>query len=180
MPDDALDVSKMNVYPGGNQRIMRDGFWNGKIQHMNYAIGIPKGLCVILEERGIDTKGMNGDQMREILGSHEDFKNEKSLIERYLGEEKKHIVYFLPKFHPELNPIERVWAQSKKYTRAHCKYSLPSLRKIIGPALDSIELESIKKHFNKVRHYMFGYLEGLPGGIELEQKVKRYKKIVKS
>ena len=25
---------------------------------------------------------------------------------------------------------------------------------------------------------MFGYLEGLPGGIELEQKVKRYKKIV--
>ena len=80
---------------------------------MNYAIGIPKGLRVIIEERGIDIKGMNGDQMHEILGSHEDFKKEKSLIERYLGEEKKHIVYFLPKFHPELNPIERVWAQSK-------------------------------------------------------------------
>ena len=30
--------------------------------------------------------------MHEILGSHEDFKNEKSLIERHLGEEKKHIV----------------------------------------------------------------------------------------
>ena len=27
---------------------------------------------------------------------------------------------------------------------------------------------------------MFGYLEGLPGGIELEQKAKRYKKIIKS
>ena len=78
-----------------------------------YAIGIPKSLCVILEERGIDTKGMNGDQKCEILGSHEDFTNEKSLIEKFLGEEKKHIVYFLPKFHPQLNPIERVWAQSK-------------------------------------------------------------------
>ena len=35
-------------------------FWNGKIQHMNYAIGMPKRLHVILEERGIDAKGMNG------------------------------------------------------------------------------------------------------------------------
>ena len=180
MPDDALDVSKMNVNPGGKQRVMRDGFWDGKVQRMNYAIGIPKGLRVILEERGVNTHGMNGDQMREILGSHQDFKNEKSLIERFLGEEKKHIVYFLPKFHPELNPIERVWAQSKKYTRAHCKYSLPSLRKNISPALDSVTLESIRKHFNKVKHYMFAYLEGLPGGIDLEIQVKRYKKAVKS
>ena len=89
-------------------------------------------------------------------------------------------MYFLPKFHPELNPIERVWAQSKKYTRAHCKYSLPSLRKNASPALDSVSLESIKKHFNKVRHYMFAYLEGLPGEIDLEKQVKRYKKAVKS
>ena len=73
---------------------------------MNYAIGIPKSIHVILKEGRIDTKGMNGDQMHKILGSHEYFKNEKSFIERYLGEEKKHIVYFLPKFHPELNPIE--------------------------------------------------------------------------
>ena len=180
MPDDGLDVSKMNVNPGGKQRVMRDGFWDGKIQRMNYAIGIPKGLRVALEERGINTHGMNGDQMREILRGHEDFKNEKSLIERFLVEEKKHIVYFLPKFHPELNPIERVWAQSKKYARAHCKYSLPSLRKTIGPALDSVLLESIRKHFNKVRHYMFAYLEGLPGGLDLEKQVKQYKKAVKS
>ena len=33
-----------------------------------------------------------GDQMCEILGNHEGFKNEKSLIERYLGEKKKHNV----------------------------------------------------------------------------------------
>ena len=108
MSDDTPYVSKMNVNPGGKQKIMRDGYWNDKLQHLNYAIGIPKGLHVILEEGDIDTNGMNEDQIREILGSHKFFKNEKSLIERYLGEEKKHIVYFLPKFHPELNPIERV------------------------------------------------------------------------
>ena len=54
---------------------------------MNYAAGISKGLCMILEERGIDTRGMNGDEMSEILGSHKDFRNEESFIERYLGEE---------------------------------------------------------------------------------------------
>jgi hypothetical protein len=30
MADDALDVSKLNVKPGGKQRIMRDTTWNGR------------------------------------------------------------------------------------------------------------------------------------------------------
>ena len=65
--------------------------------------------------------------MREILGSHPDFKDEKSSAERFLGEEKKHIVYMLPKYHCELNPIECVWAQVKQYAKAYCKYSIISL-----------------------------------------------------
>ena len=95
MPDDARDASKMNVNPGGKQRVMRDGFWNGKAQKMNYALGIPKRMRVVLEERGIDMKNMNAEKMREVLSSHSDFKNEKSRIERYLTEEKGHIVYML-------------------------------------------------------------------------------------
>jgi hypothetical protein len=39
-----------------------------------YAIGVPKGLCGVLKERSINTHGKNGDRMREILGSHPDFK----------------------------------------------------------------------------------------------------------
>ena len=88
--------------------------------------------------------------MRAILGSHLDFKNEKSTVEHFLTEDRKHITYFLPKYHPELNPIERVWAQAKRYTKAYCKYSLPSLRKNIPLALQSVPLESIQKHFKKV------------------------------
>ena len=34
--------------------------------------------------------------MWEILGGHEDFKNEKSLIERFLVKEKRHIVSVVP------------------------------------------------------------------------------------
>ena len=48
MADDSLDVSKMNVNPGGKQRVMHNGLWNGKAQSMNYAIGIPKGLRAVL------------------------------------------------------------------------------------------------------------------------------------
>ncbi len=87
---------------------MRDRLWDGKPQTMNYSLGIPKGMRVVLEERGIDTRKMNGDKMREILGTHLDFKSEKASIERFLVEEKGHIVYMLPKFHCDLNPIERV------------------------------------------------------------------------
>ena len=77
MPSDALDVSKMNVYPGGKQRVMRDGWWGGKPQSMNFALGVPKGLRHVLEERGVDTRSMKVDDMRAALGNHPDFKNEK-------------------------------------------------------------------------------------------------------
>ena len=55
MAEDSLDVAKMNVGPGGKQRVMRDGFWNGKAQPMNRN-GVPKGLRMVLEERGINTR----------------------------------------------------------------------------------------------------------------------------
>lgn len=180
MPEDTLDVNRMNVNPGGKQRVMRDGWWGGKPQKMSYNLGISKGMRVVLEERGVNTHTMTAKKMREILGSHPDFVNEKSSIERFLGEEKGHIVYMLPKYHPELNPIERVWAQAKRYSKAYCKYNLTGLRTIVVPALESVPLESIQKHFRKVRHYMYGYLEGLPGGSDLEKLVKKYKKEIQS
>ena len=58
MPEDALDVSKMNVSPGGKQRVMRDGWWGGKPQSMNFSLGIPRGIRCVLEERGVDTGSM--------------------------------------------------------------------------------------------------------------------------
>ena len=52
-------------------------------------------------------------------------------------EEKVHIVYMLPKFHCELNPIERVWSQLEVLHKGvlYCKYSMVSRHKLIIPAL---------------------------------------------
>ena len=61
-----------------------------------------KGMGVrwhmVLEERGVSTVGKIPEWMRKTQGGHTDFRDEKSVVE---------------KFHPELNPIERVWAQLK-------------------------------------------------------------------
>ena len=51
MPEDALDISKMNVNPGGKQQLMRDSFWNGKVLRMNFALGVPKGMRFVITER---------------------------------------------------------------------------------------------------------------------------------
>ena len=42
---------------------------------------------------------------------------------------------FLPKFHCELNWIERMWGNSKAYTRIHCLYTLPGLRETVPLSL---------------------------------------------
>ena len=66
-------------------------------------------------------KGLGASEMRAILSHHDDFKKEKLKIERYL-DGKGDTVYLFPKYHCELNPIEIVWTQSKRYTKAYCNF----------------------------------------------------------
>ena len=77
LADDALNVDRMNVHPGGMQPAMRSTIWDGKVQTMVYPDGTPKGMKAVLEERGIDTKRMKAANMREKLKSYEDFTNVK-------------------------------------------------------------------------------------------------------
>ena len=174
MAEDALDVSKFNVGPGGKQPRMCESEWAGKPQKMCFNIDVPKGMKIILEERGINTESLRKEDMQKILRNHDYFRNEKPRIVRYL-EQKGHKPIFLPKFHPELNPIERVWAQSKVYTKAHCKYTFPFLRNTIPAGLDSVSVENIRKYNRKARDYMFAYFEGFVTGPKLEDQIKLYK-----
>ena len=172
--DDALNAKRMNVRPGGMQPKMRDTTWAGRRQTLIDRNGIPKGMKKVLEERGINTATMVADDMRTVLANHEDFRTEKTVVENYLIG-RGHKVLFVPKFHCELNPIERVWGQAKVYTRTHTNYTLPRLRNIIRPGLDSVSLDLIRKYFRKVQDYETAYLEGKQAGKELEQAVKVYK-----
>ena len=50
--------------------------------------------------------------MRLVLGNHADFKYEKTALEHFMQEKGQRAIY-LPKFHYELNPIERVGGGSQ-------------------------------------------------------------------
>ena len=126
LPEEALNIHSMNVNPGRKQPQMRSTQWNGEEQLMALPDGKPKGMRLVLQERGIDTFGMNSEDMREALSTFTDFQNPKTIVEEYI-ESCGHISLFLPKYHCELNPIERVWCKAKKFTRAHCTYTLLAL-----------------------------------------------------
>ena len=65
---------------------------------------VVKGMRVILEGRGKNTAGKNPEWMHKKLASHRNIKHEMNLIEHLLRQ-KGYICVFLPKFHPEINPM---------------------------------------------------------------------------
>ena len=69
--EDALHVTRMNVGSGGAQPRMRDTIWDGRVQIMVLADGRPKGMRIILQERGIDTTRMKAADMRFVLGNQQ-------------------------------------------------------------------------------------------------------------
>ena len=136
----------------------------------------PKGAALVLEERGYDTRRMKLEDMRAILADHDDFKNKKCRVDRFLSS-VSHTRVFIPKFHCELNPIERVWSQSKRFTRAYCDYTIGSLHRSIPLGLKNVSKENIANYVRRCRNYMFAYLEESTVRQELDDKIKFYKSV---
>lgn len=172
--DETALIAKNILVKDGGPRRVRDTVWAGKPQVMVNSDGSAKGLRTILAERGINTARMKADDMRTVLANHEDFVKEKTNVEHYV-ESRGHIALFLPKFHCELNPIERVWGHSKRYCRAYTNFTLIKLRQIINPALESVSVDLIRKFFRKARDYERAYIEGFKAGKEVHEAVKTYK-----
>ena len=170
--DDALCAKHMNVRPGGKQPIMRETVFDGKVQQMVLPDGRPKGLKMVLQERRVDTKGINAEKMRETLSKYPDFANSKTIVQEKI-EARGHTCMFIPKFHCELNASERNWCHAKKYSRKHSNGSITRLRKIVPVALDTCTPE-LKKFFGKTRDYLRAYREGHTCW-SVDNAVKQYK-----
>ena len=93
--EDALNVRRMNVRPGGAQPRLRNTSWGRKTQTLVDDNGVPKGMRKVLEERGINTERMNAQDMRIVLSHHDDFKRERTVVEKYLSD-RGHMVLFNP------------------------------------------------------------------------------------
>ena len=171
-----LVAHHMNVSLGGSQPKMRDTVWGPEKvpQKMVLEDGRAKGLKLVLEERGISTAGMKRQDMVDRLANEEDFRAESCQAVMFLRS-KGDCARLLPKFHGELNSIERVWGQGKRETRAMCDYFMTGLRSAIRPALDSLSLDLIRKYFRKSRDYARAYAWGTAIGSEMASMLKKYK-----
>ena len=87
-------------------------------------------MKAVLEEHGINVKGL----LKEDMIKMRDFKFQKMKVEELILNKGRRVL-FIPKFHCEINPIEKVWCQAKKYTRANCDYTFVGLEKTIVPVL---------------------------------------------
>ena len=70
---------------------------------------------------------MLADDMRTVSSFHDDFQNEKTIVEHYLNESFR-ILY-------------RVWGQANVYSHMYTNFTLPCLCQIIDPALDSVSTD---------------------------------------
>ena len=181
LADDTLNAASMNLNPSAKQPIMRDTSFNGQTQSMVFPNdypdeklrGKPKGMKIILQERGLwgsGLKGFCGNKealvensrccARHVLAAQEDFLNQKPILQEVI-EKLGHKVIFYPKFHCELNYIEMYWGAAKRYARQQCNYSWTGLQRVVPLALDSVPISHIRKYARKSARYMDCYRKGL-------------------
>ena len=103
--EDALVANRMNMKPGGKQPKMHPGkLPDGTPQPMVFQDGTPKGLEIVLRERGVRTDHLNRSEMVKRLQEYPDFKFEKSSVQTYL-EAKNHRCLFNPKVYMKFSDI---------------------------------------------------------------------------
>ena len=164
---DALNVKKMNVSSGGSQTHMRDGWYTDAdgqrvVQRMDWADGTQKGLQQVLIERGLFRPGKLKEDLQALLASQPDFLAQMTLLQE-LVHSRGHLVLHTPKFHPELSPIESVWAAAKSWCREHCYYTIAALRETVPQSLDRIPLTQLRNYFEKADAFAELYAKGFSG-----------------
>ncbi|TFY55036.1 hypothetical protein EVG20_g9466 [Dentipellis fragilis] len=110
--------------------------------------------------------------MRRILSLQDDFLKQKSLLEIVI-EKENDVCHFLPKFHPEINPIEYYWGWVKRYYRERTNGNFQHAKKLLNESLEACLLITMRCFFRRVQRYMSVYDLGATG-IAAEYAVKKY------
>lgn len=203
---DALRVGNMNLNPGGKQATMREGFIQGKQMQQNMQFpanyhdpqlaGKPKGIKRVLKERDLwpAERGLllecprthnrpgcspeGGCCARRILEAEQDFQQQKGRLQEEV-EKLGHRVIFYPKFHCELNFIERYWCQAKWYARENCGYDFQKLKTLVPEALASVSQSTIRGFYRKALRTIDAYRNGISYGTEEFKNVhKQHRQVV--
>ena len=80
-------------------------------------------------------------------------------------------MFSFPRFHCELNAIERLWCHAKKILTCTCQWNY---WKIVPESLDTCHTDLISKFFVTCRDYMKDYRDGCTCR-DVDSRVKLYK-----
>ena len=190
--EDALIASKMNLSPGGKQPLMRNTI-NSLQQHPQTMVfpdhpdvperlrGKAKGLEQVLRERGLWRNGLrlqcpkvkdvpqcNGQEgccARRIMASQPDFQAQLGKLAEQLIS-LGHEVIFYPKFHCELNFIERYWCACKEKMRKECTYDFQKMKEKLPLVLRAIPDNQVFHYFEHCMRILDAYEKGFGYGTE--------------
>ena len=98
-----------------------------------------------------------------MLSQQPDFHAQKGQLEEEIKAADHHVIFY-PKFHCELNFIERYWCACKGYTREHYEYTLDGLGEILPQYLNSVSSAAISRCYNHGVRVMEAYTEGFKYG----------------
>ncbi|KZV69533.1 hypothetical protein PENSPDRAFT_608568 [Peniophora sp. CONT] len=143
--------------------------------HSTHA-GLFKGMAIILAERGISTAGLRSQCKdfkcapgatscccRRILFNEPDFTAVEPILFAHCRARGFRVV-LLPKFHPELNPIEQCWGYAKRKYREMPKSSKEAdLHRNVVSALAEVTTERIRNFERRTARFMDAYRCGLNG-----------------
>jgi transposase len=90
--------------------------------------------------------------------------------------ETRHYCKFLPKFHPELNPIERIWGRMKWYLRKYNTGKLQDLAHNMDMGLSpyNVDMAMTRRFVRVATAYYIAYREG-KDVVEAEQWLKKHR-----
>lgn len=196
-----LDASLLNKRDGGkNVPKMRDTEYerDGQVyqQLMQTAGGIQKGLQTVLQERGkwrpgmlrlcnpclnkvpMDVRRTNGYYVEAccavyVCSQEPDFLAQREWL-REVVEDRGHKIIFFPKYHCELNYIEKVWGWLKSYLRRHCTYKFKDLQTLLPKVIkEQLPLPFIRRAERHCFRMMSGYRQGFEGPL-LDFTMRQY------
>ena len=82
-------------------------------------------------------------------------------VSKLIQKQHKHaVIKFLPKYHPELNPIENVWMFLKQKFRMNQDFKIKKdleMIHLLNNILDNISIDTIRKYINSSILYCHAY-----------------------
>jgi hypothetical protein len=83
------------------------------------------------------------------------------------------VCHFLPKFHPEMNPIEYFWAWIKRWFQERSNGTWQKAKNLVAEVLRLCPLPTIRRFFRRADRYASVYRLGATG-VVAEFAVKKY------